>query len=181
MAEGADHLVDADDIDGVTRAVLTTSRVLVAIAARSLAAVEGTVTLAQFRMLVVLSTHGPVKLVALAQQLEVNPSTAMRMADRLIATGLISREVNPTDRRETVLRVTPPGRRLVNEVTARRRDEIAAIVARMAPPQREALITALTAFTDAGGEREAESPDQPRYPLGWAETVPPGGADHDRR
>ncbi|WP_407566018.1 MarR family winged helix-turn-helix transcriptional regulator [Streptomyces sp. 184] len=173
MAEPADLLADADDIDAVTRAVLTASRVLVAVAARSLAAVEGTVTLAQFRMLVVLSTHGSVKLVALAQQLGVNPSTAMRMVDRLITAGLISRQVNPSDRRETVLRLTPAGLRIVDEVTARRRDEIAAVVERMAPQQREALVAALTAFTDAGGERDAETPTPPPYPLGWAEPAPP--------
>ncbi|GHK04974.1 hypothetical protein SY2F82_67710 [Streptomyces sp. Y2F8-2] len=42
-----------DDVDAVTRAVMTASRLLMGIAARSLAQVEEPVTLPQFRMLVV--------------------------------------------------------------------------------------------------------------------------------
>lgn len=100
-----------DDVDAVTRQVLTASRLLVAVSARSLSAVEDRVTLPQFRMLVVLSTRGATKLVALADLLHVAPSTAMRMVDRLIAAGLADRQVNPDNRRETLLRLTAEGRR----------------------------------------------------------------------
>ncbi|MER6717586.1 MarR family winged helix-turn-helix transcriptional regulator [Streptomyces halstedii] len=154
---------DRADVDAVTHAVLTASRLLVAVAARSLAAVEDRVTLPQFRLLVVLSTFGDAKLVELADRLGVNPSTAMRMVDRLIAAGLAERRVNPGNRRETVLTVTPDGSRLVADVTAGRRREIAAIVERLAPKQRTALVEALTAFTEAGGEEPAPSV----HPLGW--------------
>ncbi|MFF3905668.1 MarR family winged helix-turn-helix transcriptional regulator [Streptomyces sp. NPDC001848] len=141
-----------DDVDAVTRAVMTASRLLMGIAARSLAQVEEPVTLPQFRMLVVLSTRGATKLVTLADLLRVAPSTAMRMVDRLIAAGLVDRQTNPDDRRETLLRLTGEGRRTVEEVTARRRAEIAAIVERLAPERRAALIEALAAFNEAGGE-----------------------------
>ncbi|MFI6345557.1 MarR family winged helix-turn-helix transcriptional regulator [Streptomyces sp. NPDC050560] len=156
-----------EDPDAVTRAVLTASRLLVAISARSLAAAEDRVTLPQFRLLVVLATHGPAKLVALADRLGVNPSTAMRMVDRLISSGLADRQVNPANRRETVLRLTDEGRELVDEVTARRRTEIAAVVARVPTKQRATLVEALTAFTEAGGEPLAE--DDILYPLGWTD------------
>jgi DNA-binding MarR family transcriptional regulator len=152
MAETWDADPPADDIDAVTSAVLTASRLLVAISARSLASVEGQVTLPQFRMLVVLATHDEMKLVSLAGSLGVNSSTAMRMVDRLITTGLVDRQVNPANRRENLLRLTEAGRRFVDEVTARRREEIAAVVTRMPPDQRTGLITALRAFTDAGNE-----------------------------
>lgn len=100
---------DEADVDDVTRALLTASRLLVAVSARSLAAAEDKVTLAQFRMLVVLATRGAAKLVVLAEALGVNPSTAMRMVDRLIAVGLADRRPNPENRRETILTVTPHG------------------------------------------------------------------------
>ncbi|MCG7860319.1 MarR family transcriptional regulator, partial [Flavihumibacter sediminis] len=80
-----------DGVDEVTSAMLTASRLLVAISARSLAAVEDAVTPAQFRLLVVLASQGPAKLVTLAGLLEVNPSTALRMVDRLAAAGLVDR------------------------------------------------------------------------------------------
>jgi DNA-binding MarR family transcriptional regulator len=141
-----------DDVDAVTSAVLTASRLFVAISARSLAAVDERVTLPQFRMLVVLATHGEMKLAALAGHLGVNPSTAMRMVDRLVSAGLLDRQINPADRRENVLRLTGPGRGVVDDVTARRRTEIAAIVTRMPADQRARLVVALRAFTDAGSE-----------------------------
>ncbi|MGW1224298.1 MarR family winged helix-turn-helix transcriptional regulator [Streptomyces sp. NPDC001515] len=161
-----------DDVDAVTGAVLTASRLLVAVSARSLAAVEDRVTLPQFRLLVVLATHGEAKLVALAERLGVNPSTAMRMVDRLIAAGLVERQINPANRRETALRVTPEGARLVADVTSARRREIAAVVARLAPGQRTALIDALTAFSAAGGEPAAPVGGADAYPLGWAPDLP---------
>lgn len=166
MPERESPLGTRDDVEAVTRAVLTASRLLVAVSARSLAAVEDRVTLPQFRMLVVLSTRGATKLVALADLLHVAPSTAMRMVDRLIAAGLADRQTNPANRRETLLRLTEEGRRTVEDVTARRRAEIAAIVERLAPRQRAALVTALTAFNEAGGEPLADDPEP--HPLGWA-------------
>jgi len=157
-----------DDVDEVTRAVLTASRLLVAVSARSLAAVEEGVTLPQFRMLVVLSTRGATKLVALAELLQVAPSTAMRMVDRLIAAGLADRQTNPGNRRETMLQLTEEGRRTVEDVTARRRTEIAAVVARLRPTERLALVEALNAFNEAGGEPPAPAADDPEpHPLGW--------------
>ncbi|MET7644948.1 MarR family transcriptional regulator [Streptomyces sp. NPDC005426] len=160
------------DVDAVTRAVLTASRLLVAVSARSLATVEDRVTLPQFRLLVVLATHGDAKLVSLAERLGVNPSTAMRMVDRLIAAGLAERQLNPANRRETSLRVTPEGSRLVEDVTSARRREVAAIVERLAPEQCTALIEALTAFTAAGGEPVVPGGGADVYPLGWAPDVP---------
>lgn len=156
-----------EDVDAVTSAVLTASRLLVAVSARSLAAIEERVTLPQFRMLVVLANHGGMKLATLAGHLAVNPSTAMRMADRLATAGLIDRHANPATRREIVLRLTESGRRIVDEVTARRREEIATIVARMPSAERTGLVTALRAFTDAGMEPRADTPAPNVIPLGW--------------
>lgn len=172
MAERKTPVRGTDDVDAVTRAVLTASRLLVAVSARSLAEVEERITLPQFRMLVVLSTRGATKLVVLADLLQVAPSTAMRMVDRLIAAGLADRQVNPDNRRETMLTLTDEGRRAVEHVTARRRTEIAAIVERLAPEQRGALIEALTAFNEAGGEPPAPAVDDAEpYPLGWVDTA----------
>ncbi|MCW8097786.1 MarR family winged helix-turn-helix transcriptional regulator [Streptomyces tauricus] len=162
-----------DDVDAVTRAVLTASRVLVAVSARSLAEVEERVTLPQVRMLVVLSTRGATKLVTLAELLQVAPSTAMRMVDRLISAGLADRQTNPGNRRETLLQLTEEGRRTVEDVTARRRAEIATIVERLTPGQRTAIVEALTAFNEAGGEPPVPDVDDAEdgvpHPLGWVD------------
>jgi DNA-binding MarR family transcriptional regulator len=149
----------AGDADAVTDAVLTASRLLVAVSARSIASVDESITLAQFRLLVVLSTRGAVNLSMLADQLGVNPSTATRMIDRLIASDLVSRETNPASRREVVVALTEAGAGAVRQVTARRRKEIAKIVGRMPVKQRQGLVDALEAFTDAGGEPPVSAHD----------------------
>ncbi|KIF72284.1 hypothetical protein HY68_18940 [Streptomyces sp. AcH 505] len=159
-------------VDDVTAAVLAASRLLIAVSARSLAAVTEGVTLPQFRLLMVLAAHGDAKLVQLAERLGVNPSTAMRMLDRLIAAGLADRQSNPANRRETMLRLTPEGRRLVAEVKAARHREVAAIVQRLSPGQRSALVTALAAFTEAGGEPAIPGDTAEAYPPGWSDTHP---------
>ncbi|MFJ4821636.1 MarR family transcriptional regulator, partial [Streptomyces sp. NPDC088801] len=68
------------------------------------------------------------------------------------------------------------GRRTVADVTARRRAAIAEIVERLTPTQRLALIEALAAFNEAGGEPLAPAQDDTEsHPLGWAMDVPAAG------
>lgn len=143
---------DNADIDALVTAVLTASRVLVGVSARSLAEVEETVTVTQFRTLVVLDSHEGLNLNALAEELDVNASTAMRMIDRLLAAGLVTRQGNPANRREVLLGLTPGGRQLVHAVTRRRRAQIAKIVTAMPVERHNELIAALHAFASAAGE-----------------------------
>jgi DNA-binding MarR family transcriptional regulator len=148
----------------VVDAVLRASRVLVSVAARSLAAVDEDVTLPQFRALVVLASRGPQTAGALAAALGVHASTATRMCDRLVAKGFVDRDVSATNRREVHLELTRSGRRLVDVVTKRRRKEIARVIERVPRAQREALIQILHAFGEA-----AEEPADSGWYLGWAE------------
>lgn len=152
--------------DEVVSAVLTASRLLVAVSARSLATVEESLTLAQFRMLVVLDSRGAMNISRLGEHLDVIPSTAMRMVDRLAAAGMLEREANPANRREIVIRLTDEGRRVVRRATERRRAQIARIVAAMPPEERAGLVNALRAFNRAGDEPRAET-GKPPIDLEW--------------
>lgn len=145
--------------------MLTASRVLVSVSARSLAEIEDTVTVTQFRTLVVLDAHGELNLNGLAGLLDVTPSTALRMIDRLLAADLVTRRDNPDNRREVLLGLTEAGQRIVRQVTTRRRNEIAEIVTAMPSSQRTELIVALRAFADAAGEPEPRS--ELTANLGW--------------
>ena len=147
---------DADEsLDDMTDALLTASRLLVAVSARSIALVDATITIPQFRTLVILSNHGPINLATLASLLDVQPSTTGRMVDRLVSAGLIDRQPHPTSRRELVAALTTRGRKVVRQVTANRRRQISEIVESMPPRERRGLVRALTAFTAAGGEPAA--------------------------
>jgi DNA-binding MarR family transcriptional regulator len=112
---------------------------------------------------VVLDTRGPSSLARLAGQLEVNPSTALRMVERLSGAGLVEKVANPDSRREVVLSLTTTGRAVVHQVTEHRLVEIERTVCAIPADHREHLVAALHAFTEAGGEPAARLPALP----GW--------------
>ena len=148
--------------DSLVESVLTASRVLVGISARSLAAASNEVTLPQYRTLVVLQARGPQALQQLADELQVVASTATRMCDRLVRKGLIRRAIGPEDRRAVELSITPEGTAIVDAVTRRRRSEIKRIVSKMSDRRRADLIAALDEFAVAAGE-----PADDAWFLGW--------------
>ena len=154
-----------DDLDQLVSALLTASRTLVGVSARSLADIEESVTLTQFRALVVLRAHGPARLNRLSDRLQVNASSALRMVERLIAAGLIDRRANVADRREVVIELTERGTHLVDDVTTRRRLAIEDIARAMPNRQRTALVEALLSFAEAADEPFVVSDTATR--LGW--------------
>jgi DNA-binding MarR family transcriptional regulator len=147
---------DSGAVDELVAAMVTASRVLVAVSARSLAAIEEALTVPQFRMLVVLDSGGPTNLTRLAEQLAVNPSTAMRMVDRLTGAGMVERAPDPADRRVVVLAATAAGRQVVRQVTERRQAEITRIVSTMPAQGRGAMVEALRAFARAADEEPVD-------------------------
>src|SRR5919199_6167364 len=120
-----------DDADLLTDALLDASRALVAVAARSLADIADQLTLPEVRALVVLHRVGPLPVTLLAERVGVHQSTATRIAARLRRRDLVATDKDREDRRLTVVRLTPPGRALVDGIIERRRAEIAAVVRRL--------------------------------------------------
>ena len=143
-----EHPIDEAAVD----AVLTASRALVAVATMSLGAAAEDTTLAQYRALVVLASRGPQRMVDLAAALGVTPSTAGRMCDRLVRKGLIRRQRARSDRRAVQVSITAAGRQVVDLATARRRELIAGVLARLPARQQPAIASALQAFARAAGE-----------------------------
>lgn len=147
--------LEGSEVDELVTSLLTASRVLVGVSARSLAEVEDTVTVTQFRVLVVLRGHGETRLNRLADRLGVTPSTALRTVDRLIASDLVTRRENVQDRREVVIELTARGRRVVDRVTERRREAIRVIVEAMPRQQSRRLVDALSTFAAVADEPAA--------------------------
>ena len=138
--------------DTVVDAVLTASRVLVAIAARSLGDVADEVTMTQYRTLVVLASRGPQSLADLAEAADVTPPTATRMCDRLVRKGLVVRRHDRGDRRLIRLSLARRGHDLVAAVTERRRMEIADLLGAIPAERQGVLVDALGFLTAAAGE-----------------------------
>jgi DNA-binding MarR family transcriptional regulator len=146
--------------DPVVDAVLLASRALVAVAARSIAAAGSEVTLPQYRVLVLIAARGPQRPADLAVALNVNPSTASRMCDRLVDRRLVRRSRLSSDRRVVRVTLTPEGRELVDAATRLRRRDLARILGRMTAEQRAAVVSALSAFADAADEVAVPDADQ---------------------
>lgn len=140
--------VSAAQIDAVMRA----SRALVGIAAASIAEVDDAVTLPQLRVLVMVSTRGPMNLAAVAAGLEVSASNASRICDRLMKAGLLDRREDPADRRNVTLTITDRGQAIFNKVSQHRRRAIERMLRNLDARQRQRLAEALDTLATAAGE-----------------------------
>ncbi len=159
---GLERHSDGDTVE----AVMATARVLVALSARAVAELGDTITLPQFRVLVMATRHSPLTLKAVASGLHVHQSNATRTVDRLVEAGLISRRNDPTDGRQQLLDLTASGHGLIQEVNRRRRAAITETLARMRPDQRQAFGDGAAAFAAICGE----PPDAVAWSVGWAAT-----------
>lgn len=115
----------------------------------------------QLRALLVLEAATGLNLTALAERLGTGLPTASRLCDRLEAAGMLERSLHPEKRREVRLSLTAQGRRVLDDVAARRARALAAVLARMEPAERSELRRAMKAFLAAarsGGERPPEAP-----------------------
>ena len=140
------------DREATVDAVLSASRVLVAIAARSLADAGEEVTLTQYRSLVVLASRGPQSMAALAEAAAVTPPTASRLCERLVRKGLVRRRTDRHDRRQVRLALTEVGRDLIDTVTERRRQEIADLLASVPAEVQRSAVAALRQLAAGAGE-----------------------------
>jgi DNA-binding MarR family transcriptional regulator len=151
------------DVEEVTDAVLAASRVLVGVAAQSIAAVEAAMGVTQFRALVIIASRGPMHSAGLAAVMGVHPSNATRTCDRLVEARLMDRRDNPADRRHLLLTLTKKGYRLVDGVMERRRVLIRQILDKMPTDGRQQLADLLNQFAAAGGEPA----EKDLWSVGW--------------
>lgn len=114
---------------------------------------------AQLRVLTIISRATHTNMSRLAEALDVVPSSASRLCDRLEATGLLRRVPDPRDRREVRLLLTPAAQRLLDELRERRRAALAEVLERMAPARRAELVRALEAFDQAAGSAAGNDRD----------------------
>lgn len=96
-------------------------------------------TLARFHVLVALAKEGPMSQQKLADHLLVTKGNVVGLIDKLSARGLVERQPSVTDRRVNVLRVTPPGRRMVERILPRQMQLIASLMQPLNPREATAL------------------------------------------
>lgn len=114
------------------------------------------VSLPQFRLLLVLHDRGPTGSTQCAQALGVAGSSVTRLADRLHASGHLVRGTDPANRSVVTLELTEHGRRVVQEVVARRRRQFRRVLDRLDPADRSAATAALEKLHDLLGPDTAD-------------------------
>jgi DNA-binding MarR family transcriptional regulator len=102
-------------------------------------------TRAQWIVLFRLRQQEGLSQVDLAEVLELQPISLVRLLDRLVEHGLLERRPDPRDRRANKLFLTPDGRQLVDDLDSLR-DDIATDVLRDIPA--DALQTSLNTLVD---------------------------------
>jgi MarR family transcriptional regulator for hemolysin len=111
-------------------------------------------TRAQWVVLFRLRTQEGLSQVDLAEVLELQPISLVRLLDRLVEQGLLERRHDPRDRRANRLFLTEAGRRLVDDLDSLR-DAIAADVLHDIPD--EAITTSLKTLRDIKDRIKAQS------------------------
>lgn len=138
------------------------TRDLVGVALRSVEDLE--VSLPQFRLLLVLQGLGRAGSSQCAEALGVAASSVTRLADRLDASGHLVRGVDPNNRSVVTLELTAAGRRLVRQVTTRRRRQLSQVLDRLEPAKRAACAAVLEELHQLLVEAGADAPPD-RLPL----------------
>ena len=136
-------------VSDVAAAVESTVETLLGVFETARLAQSPAVPPAQLRVLTIISRNEHVNMSRLAETLDVVPSSASRLCDRLEATGLLRRAPDPRDRREVRLLPTSAALKLLEELRERRRAALAEVLERMPPARRAELVRALSAFDAA--------------------------------
>lgn len=103
----------------------------------------------QLRVLSLIMTHPDTNVNRLAELLDVVPSSASRLCDRLEAVGLLRRMTGPRDRREVRLIPTGAAESLLRDLKERRHRAVQAVLDRMPNRVQHELLLALLAFSQA--------------------------------
>ncbi|MER6137622.1 MarR family transcriptional regulator [Streptomyces sp. BV286] len=135
--------------DPLADQVLDTVESLVALWVAAAEEVTPSLSMRQLLALQTVRRRPELNLTALAEHLGIALPTASRLCGRLETAGLLQRTVQPHNRREVQLVVTPQGRRLLADVTERRSVCLAVVFEAMTPEERASMQRGLRAFHQA--------------------------------
>jgi MarR family transcriptional regulator, organic hydroperoxide resistance regulator len=106
-------------------------------------------TIAQLKSLFFISFEGTTNSKNLATALGVTPPNVTGIIDRMVEHGLVSREYNQQNRRMQLLKLTPKGDNLVNELKARKTNYLSNLLERLDIEDLKALIKGMNSLVKA--------------------------------
>jgi DNA-binding MarR family transcriptional regulator len=100
-------------------------------------------TLPRFDVLAALDRHGEMNMGALSQALLVSNGNVNQLVQKLVREGLVEMHKPPSDRRTSLVRMTPEGREIFAKLARAHQDWIDQMVGGLDYTQRERLYVAL--------------------------------------
>jgi len=113
-------------------------------------------TLPRFDLLAQLERHPEgLKMSELSKRMMVTTGNVTGITDQLEAEGLVRREVDPSDRRSFVVKLTPEGRRLFGEMAAVHEGWVIELFEGLSSEEKETLYALLGKLKQHLNEKEA--------------------------
>lgn len=102
----------------------------------------------QLKIAMLLYRRGPAKVGDIAGWLGVSPPTASEQVDRMVEAGMAERRINPEDRREVLVELTPKSTEIAGYACDILRARIASMLERFTPEERPIVIRTFEAFAE---------------------------------
>lgn len=113
----------------------------------------------QVRVISILYHNGRSTIGQVAAAVGVSLATASELVDRLVDDGWLAREVNPADRRQVLVWLTPKAIAISDKIHDMRRAQMAAAFEQLAPEDRPVFVRGLRALVDVLQETITPSSD----------------------
>jgi DNA-binding MarR family transcriptional regulator len=110
----------------------------------------------QFSILMQLHYRGACGMSEISERFEVTPAAASQLVDKLVQSGFIAREEDPSDRRAKTLNLTDKGRALIRQGIEERYRWVDQLAEKLTDGERVQIGEALNIMTRAAEAMEAE-------------------------
>jgi DNA-binding MarR family transcriptional regulator len=107
------------------------------------------ISMAQLHVLHLVESHGEMPMNRLADMLDISFSNATGLIDRIEERGFVERTRVPTDRRIVVVRLTPAGRRMLDEIEDVREQILRRVLDELDPVQLAGVASAMVDLRNA--------------------------------
>ena len=110
----------------------------------------------QFSLMTQMYHRGACGMSGISERFEITPAAASQMVDKLVQSGYIVREEDPTDRRAKTLNLTPKGHQLIDAGNEERYRWVEDLAGKLNAEERARIVEALEVMTQAMQELEGE-------------------------
>jgi len=110
----------------------------------------------QFSLMMQMYHRGACGMSGISERFEITPAAASQMVDKLVQSGYIVREEDPSDRRAKTLNLTGKGRELIEQGIEERYRWVDDLAGKLNPEESEQIGEALKVMMRAAQELESE-------------------------